>query len=139
MKSRKGFTLIELMVVVLIVAVLAALLIPMFTARLEAARWSEGKAAMGALATAVRAMAAESGETGDGLSTNPLDYLTAGDLQGKYFSAGNYSFAVDPVYTPTGTYPVVYTIRCETGDVEHFPTIAAWQLDYMGNWTKEER
>ena len=41
MKSRKGFTLVELMVVVVIVALLAALLIPMLTARIEAARWSE--------------------------------------------------------------------------------------------------
>ncbi|HUV67456.1 MAG TPA: prepilin-type N-terminal cleavage/methylation domain-containing protein, partial [Sedimentisphaerales bacterium] len=65
MKSRKGFTLIELMVVVLIVAVLAAVLIPMLTARLEAARWSEGKAGAGTIATSVRAMAAEFGnETG---------------------------------------------------------------------------
>jgi len=139
MKTRIAFTLIELMVVVLIVAVLAALLIPMFTARLEAARWSEGKAAMGALATAVRAMAAESDETTGGLSTNPLDYLTAGDLQGKYFNSECYSFAIAPTYTPTAAYPVIYTIRCEAPDIEHFPTIAAWQLDHMGNWAKFDR
>ena len=66
MKSRKGFTLVELMVVVVIVALLAALLIPMLTARVEAARWSEGKAAAGTIATALRAYIIEKAELEEG-------------------------------------------------------------------------
>jgi len=58
---RKGFTLIELMVVILIVAILAAVAIPILTARIDAAKWSEGKAMMGTIATAIRAYYAEHG------------------------------------------------------------------------------
>ncbi len=138
MKSRKGFTLIELMVVVLIVAVLAAILIPMLTARLEAARWSEGKAGAGTLATAIRAMVAEQGED-FASSTTVADYLNAQDLRGKYFSIGDYSIT-SLTLTPSGTYPVTYTIQVSVpGD----PTVlglswtkSGYTLDNTGNWTE---
>jgi prepilin-type N-terminal cleavage/methylation domain-containing protein len=61
MKRRRGFTLIELMVVILIVALLAAVAIPILRSRIDAAKWSEGKAMMGTIATAMRAYAAEQG------------------------------------------------------------------------------
>jgi prepilin-type N-terminal cleavage/methylation domain-containing protein len=78
MKSRKGFTLIELMVVVLIVGILAAVAIPILRGRIDAAKWSEGKAMLGSVATAIRAYAAEKGTTG----TNPTtaDIFTATGL-----------------------------------------------------------
>ena len=85
MKSRKGFTLIEVMVVVLIVSILAAVLVPLLTARIEAARWSEGKAGAGMLATAIRAYAAETQENTGTLSTNTALYIPDTDLDGKYF------------------------------------------------------
>ena len=75
MKNRKGFTLVELMVVVVIVALLAALLIPMLTARIEAARWSEGRAAAGTIATALRAYIIEVAE----LEGDMLKALSQGD------------------------------------------------------------
>ena len=56
---RKGFTLVELMVVVLIVAILAAVAIPIMRGRIDAAKWSEGKAMMGTIGTAIRAYVAE--------------------------------------------------------------------------------
>ena len=63
MRSRKGFTLIELMVVVLIVAVLAALVVPLLLSRVEKARYSEGKAIASQIATAVRTFAVETETT----------------------------------------------------------------------------
>jgi prepilin-type N-terminal cleavage/methylation domain-containing protein len=83
MKSRKGFTLVELMVVVVIVALLAALLIPMLTARIEAARWSEGKAAAGTIATALRAYVIERAELEPSLNVTDIkieDFMNPADL-----------------------------------------------------------
>ena len=43
MNKVKGFTLVELMVVILIVSILAAVAIPILSGRIDAAKWSEGK------------------------------------------------------------------------------------------------
>ena len=138
MKAKKGFTLIELMVVVLIVAVLAAILVPMLTARLEAARWSEGKAGCGTLATAIRAMYAEQGDEDFALSTDPEYYLTEGDLRGKYFSIGDYTITVS--LTPADTeYPLHYTVSVgQPSDPTETVvwTKSGYQLDYTGQWTE---
>ena len=66
MRSGRGFTLIELMVTVLIVAILAGVAIPIIRGRLNAARWSEGKAMMGSIATVLRCYAVERGASPDG-------------------------------------------------------------------------
>jgi len=91
MRNRKGFTLIELMVVVLIVGILAAVAIPIMRGRIDAAKWSEGKAAMGSIATALRAYAAEKGADGTYPPTLATLGFTASDLHGTYFTIGNYT------------------------------------------------
>jgi prepilin-type N-terminal cleavage/methylation domain-containing protein len=113
MRKSKGFTLIELMVVILIVAILAAVLTPMMTGRINSAKWSEGRAAAGTIVTALRAFAAET--EGDMASVGALDgtassYLgigiTDGDLAGKYFQASSYV----TTYTLSGTRLATITI-----------------------------
>ena len=99
--SRKGFTLIELMVVILIVGILAAVAVPMMRGRLESAKWSEGSAAAGAIRVAVRSYAAEkgiataqadlNGATADTVLTE-LGMLP-GDLQGTYFQASDFTIS----------------------------------------------
>jgi prepilin-type N-terminal cleavage/methylation domain-containing protein len=115
MKGKKGFTLIELMVVVLIVAILAAVAIPILRGRIDAAKWSEGKAMMGTIATAIRAYAAENGTT----ATNPvLDFaqgttslgFASGDLTGTYFADADFSISGINLTTA----PIQYTITCGT-------------------------
>jgi len=141
---KQGFTLIELMVVVLIVAVLAAILVPMMTARLESARWSEGKAGAGSLATSIRAMAAEMGDemesefpTG---TTDPLDFLTAQDLLGRYFDDSCYVLSNVDI-TPDGTYPCTYTITVSPPSGTAPGADMTWKeqgytLDHTGTWKK---
>ncbi len=63
MESRKGFTLIELMVVILIVGILAAVAVPIMRGRIDSAKWSEGNASAGAIRTSIRAYIAEKGPT----------------------------------------------------------------------------
>jgi prepilin-type N-terminal cleavage/methylation domain-containing protein len=145
MKSRKGVTLIELMVVVLIVAVLAAVLVPLLTARLESARWSEGKAGVGTIATAIRAMYSEEGENFAPTAVI-ADYVNATDMYGKYFQIGDYSFQSGPTvatYAPGVTgYPVTFTIRVSRpagaspdGNTYSWD-VAYWEMDESGEWTK---
>ena len=99
---RKGFTLVELMVVILIVGILAAVAIPLMQGRINKAKWSEANATAGTIRTAVRAYAAETSvATAVGLVGNTLaDAATqsalgfsATDLNGTYFLAGDYTIS----------------------------------------------
>ena len=101
MCKRKGFTLVELMVVILIVAILAAIAIPIMRGRIDAAKWSEGKAIMGTIATALRAYVAEKGV--DQINFDAIDRTALGfldnDLTGTYFKTAD-------DFTWTGSYDV---------------------------------
>ncbi len=96
---RKGFTLIELMIVILIVAILAAVAVPLMMNRVESAKWSEARAAMGSIATNLKAWYAEHGC--NGTSSNPSLTstgtdgigLSTNDLRGTYFNSGDYQLA----------------------------------------------
>jgi len=114
MKSRKGFTLIELMVVVLIVGILAAVAVPLMRGRIDSAKWSEGKAIMGTIATALRAHVAEKGSLFSAVPTLAELGFAANDLDGTYFTGGesgigNFSWVInteDPIdFLITATAP----------------------------------
>jgi prepilin-type N-terminal cleavage/methylation domain-containing protein len=113
MKGRKGFTLIELMVVIFIVGILAAVAIPIMRGRIDSAKWSEGKSAAGSIRTAARAYCAEKGpayvyagttlkDLGFGLR---IDGVAVSDLDGKYFTEEAYAvgFTAYDMYTVTVT------------------------------------
>ena len=146
MKSRKGFTLIELMVVVLIVAILAAILVPMLTARLESARWSEGKAGAGTIATSIRALYAEIGAESAAASfpTGTVDvteFLNREDLYGKYFRAGDYlieNVSINTYGVGEEGVPIDYTITVSAPSATNPYTwkVASWELDQDGIWTR---
>ena len=129
MESRKGFTLVELMVVILIVGILAAVAIPIMRGRIDSAKWSEGRSMMGTVASAIRAYVAERDEApavgamSDSAIASALGFR-AEDFQGTYFVASNFSQTSDYTdgvltFTITGTSsdltPNWYTLT-ETGD-----------------------
>lgn len=143
MRKNKGFTLIELMVVILIVAILAAVLAPMMTGRIRQAKWAEGKSGAGTIATGIRALIAETGGDisdhaiatggGDG-SLDPTAFeeigVTEADLNGKYFDVSHYKVSAITWDGTTGvaTYLITVTAPTTVGGGD-------WTLDGNGDWT----
>jgi len=133
-KKREAFTLVELIIAVFIMAILAAIAIPILRGRTEAAAWSEGKAMMGTIATAIRAYAAEkdtNGNYGAALPTPAELGFADSDLLGTYFGPGNYSWTTtfDPLANPSLTFTVMATAPAG------ITTPPAVTLNHTGSWT----
>jgi prepilin-type N-terminal cleavage/methylation domain-containing protein len=135
MRNRKGFTLVELMVVILIVGILAAVAIPLMQGRISKAKWSEANATAGTIRTAVRAYVAETSVTtastnltgkalSDATTQSRLGFST-NDLNGTYFAPANY--VITSIDATTGN-PLI-TISGQT-TVPGSATLAA-----NGTWT----
>lgn len=118
--SRAGFTLVELMVVAVIVAILAAVSIPLMSGGKKKAMASEADSSLGAVRACLRAMYAETRdyskdpngntiEAGDPLTAIPG--VSTGDLEGKYFKESDYDVA--------SISASAYSLRCRgsTGEV----------------------
>jgi type IV pilus assembly protein PilA len=127
----KAFTLVELMVVIMIVAILAAVLVPTISGRVNAAKWSEGKAGAGTVATALRAYCVEQGDKRTAATLTEIG-LTDNDMAGKYFASGDYKITAlnyDPTVDPA---VFTYTITVSaptTGGLTGGPVT----LDQTGN------
>jgi prepilin-type N-terminal cleavage/methylation domain-containing protein len=104
-KKKRGFTLVEVMVVILIVAILAATVSAYMRRRADSAKWTEGRSMMGTIATAIRCYHAEVGESGQPPSSMWNDLgLRPNDFDGTYFDSGDFSFEV------TSMNPLAFTV-----------------------------
>jgi prepilin-type N-terminal cleavage/methylation domain-containing protein len=134
-QNRNGFTLIELVIVVLIVGILASVAIPLMRGRVDLAKWTEGKTGLGAIASALRAYAAEKrtdGTYGAALPTLQMLGFSAEDLQGAYFSITDYQVTASS-FTPGNDPELTYTLTATAPAGISNPAVV--MLDEAGNWT----
>ncbi len=97
-----GFTMIELMVVIMIIGVLASLSIPIFRERTKQAKWTEGAGTAGMIRKALRAYYSQDPVAASAMVGSTVDAVQgtlgffAGDLSGRYFQASNFTItAID--------------------------------------------
>lgn len=106
-KSKAGFTLVELMVVAIIVAILAAVAIPMMSGNTDTAMATEAQQGCSTVATGLKLWLVEGGTAGDTNSTPAiadLPGISEDNLKGNYFK----KYVVDSVGGPN-----TYTITAE--------------------------
>jgi type II secretory pathway pseudopilin PulG len=113
-----AFSLIELTMVVLIVAILAAVFAPMIRPGIDAAKWTEGRAGAGLLATGIRAYCVETGHGHPEIPApgNFSDFqVFTIDLRGKYFTPANYSVSEVIYDEDSGSMSYLITVTAPAG------------------------
>ena len=88
--GRAAFTLIELLIVVIIVAILAAAGVPLLSANVDRARATEAETALGAIRTAVRAYGVEFNAYPAAPTTTGTG-MTVADLKGHFYNSAAFT------------------------------------------------
>ena len=128
-ERKRAFTLVELMVVVTIVAILALISIPLYSANTTAAIMAEGVAGAGTIRNAMRIYYAQNGSytsaaLPSGGSGGTLQIGTT-DLQGKFFAQADYSLVSVSVST--------YTIKAGPPSLTHRTGMPYYQINQLGS------
>src|SRR5512137_625375 len=96
-RAQRGFTLIELMIVVAIIGILAAIAIPQYQDYVSRARWSDNISSIAGLKAAI----AECLQNQVGNNNSPADCADAaagGNLQTFGYLAANWTGPATPTY-----------------------------------------
>lgn len=130
MRKQKAYTWVELLIVLLIISILSAIGIPILRGRINAAKWSEGRAIAGGIAVAIQTWNAGENMKGtwnENTLTPSVLGISVSDLSGTYFIQSNFSWQVAFDGTKL-TYVVTITPPSEIG----YP--AQVTLDSSGGW-----
>jgi prepilin-type N-terminal cleavage/methylation domain-containing protein len=127
--KKSGFTLVELMIVAAIIAILAAIVIPLLASNRDRAVAADGQNLLGTAATAIKAAIAE-GKTVTTIDAATVGALTVSELgKSKYFNL--------PTVTAisVGSGAVTYTLQATTkAGAGTFETGSALTLNDLGAW-----
>ena len=94
MNAQKGFTLIELMIVIAIIGILAAIALPAYSDYTARAQASEGFKMTSGLQSDIGVYASQEGDL-TGVGNDASVAQTANDLEGKYVTAGTVTVGQD--------------------------------------------
>jgi len=97
MKRNSGFSLVELMIVIVIIGVLAAVAVPIYSNNVMKAKMSEADAALGSIRTQLRVYYGENGAypvaaSGTAITAVSGIDIDSGELTGKYFNDASYTY-----------------------------------------------
>ncbi len=123
--NRKGFTLIELMIVVVIIGILAALAIPRFMQATTKSKQSEAKQILKQVYTMQRAFRQEYGTYGD----NGLAF--SGTVPGTFVDIG-VEIQTSALYLYTMTAGIDAFLCQATADLDDDPIVDTWEITQDG-------
>jgi prepilin-type N-terminal cleavage/methylation domain-containing protein/prepilin-type processing-associated H-X9-DG protein len=116
-RGQSGFTLVELMIVVVVVGILASVAIPMYQLAAERSKATEADSGLGAIRSAMRVYYAEHGTyvnasfvDGSQVTVGGVLSVKDSDLLGRYFSSPCYTFDGAPT-------AAAFSIECDGGAV----------------------
>ena len=112
LKNKSGFTMVELMIVVIIVGILAAVAIPLYTTNVKRAIRTEAEATLGAIRSAERIYKSENNTytlatAGYAITGDVNTILGVAVIDPHYFDAACYT-----VEAGTGTIDSTFSAKC---------------------------
>lgn len=119
--NRKGFTLIELMIVVVIIGILAALAIPRFMQATTKSKQSEAKQILKQIYTMERAYRQEEGVYTDNLVALGVETNVSGDARYTY-----------TITSADWTREFLATAAATIEDLDDDGTVDTWTIDHNG-------